>query len=330
MKILITGSEGFIGSHLVEKLISKGAKINAFVQYNSFNHYGWLDTLTKDKLKKIQIFSGDVRDPNSVTDAVKKSDVIINLAALIGIPYSYKSPKSYIDTNILGIFNILEAAKNFNIKKIIHTSTSEIYGSAKFIPITENHPINTQSPYSASKASADQIAMSYFYSYKLPVTILRPFNTYGPRQSMRAVIPTIICQILNSKKINLGNLKPTRDFSYVSDTVDAFEKAIKSKKTSGEVINIGSNFEVSIEEVLKIIIKISNKKISLNKDLNRVRPLNSEVNRLVCSNLKAKKILKWKPRYAGKKGFKEGIKKTFDWFSQNQNLNYYKFNLYNL
>lgn len=329
MNVLVTGSEGFIGSHLVEKLIKKGFKVNAFVQYNSFGKNGWLDTLDKNVLKKIRIFQGDVRDYKSVYDVVKKSNVIINLAALIGIPYSYQAPRSYIDTNIIGIHNILEAAKNCNVRKILHTSTSEIYGSAQFIPITEKHPINCQSPYSASKAAADQIAISYYYTYNLPITILRPFNTYGPRQSMRAVIPTIIGQALKSDKISIGNLKPTRDFTYVSDTVDAFVKAINSKKAEGEIINIGSNFEVSIEDIIKIVGKLLDTKIIIKKDYKRFRPKNSEVTRLFCSNKKAKKILNWSPKFYAKKGFELGIYKTIGWFKKKENLEFYNTNIYN-
>ena len=330
MKILVTGAEGFIGSHLVEKLVAKGHEVTAFVLYNSFNFYGWLEQIDKEKFNKIKIVTGDIRDFQAVSFAVKKKDVVINLAALIAIPYSYKAARSYIDTNIIGTQNILEAARLHKTKKIIHTSTSEVYGTAKFIPISEKHPINSQSPYAATKASADQLVKSYFYSFNLPVTILRPFNTFGPRQSMRAVIPTIVGQLLNSDKINMGNLTPTRDFTYVLDTVEAFSKAITAKNINGEVINIGSNFEISIREIIGMVSGIMNRKIKIKKDILRIRPKLSEVDRLICSNKKAKKLLKWSPSSSGKKGFKLALKKTIDWFSKKENLKLYKSNIYNV
>ena len=330
MKILITGAEGFIGSHLVEKLVSKGHDVTAFVLYNSFNFYGWLEQINKKVLKKIRIITGDIRDFQSISAAMKNKDAVINLAALIAIPYSYKTARSYIDTNIIGTQNILEAAKFMKIKKILHTSTSEVYGTAKFVPITEKHPINSQSPYAATKASADQLALSYYYSFNLPITILRPFNTFGPRQSMRAVIPTIIGQVLNSNKINIGNLKPTRDFTFVTDTAEAFSKALASKNTNGEIINIGSNFEISIKEIIQMVALVTNRKVKINKDFNRIRPKSSEVDRLICSNKKAKKILKWKPSYNGKSGFKRALEETIDWFSRKENLKLYKSNIYNV
>lgn len=330
MKILVIGAEGFIGSHLVESLVSKGYDVTAFVLYNSSNFFGWLEQIDQKKFKKLKIFTGDVRDFQSVSLALKNKDVVINLAALIAIPYSYKAARSYIDTNIIGTHNILEAAKNYKTKKIIHTSTSEIYGTAKYVPIDENHPINSQSPYAASKVSADQLAISYYHSFNLPITILRPFNTFGPRQSMRAVIPTIIGQVINSNKINIGNLKPTRDFTFVTDTVDAFSKAIKATKIKGEVINIGSNFEVSIKEIIQMVASITNKKILIKKDRQRIRPKSSEVDRLVCSNKKAKKLLKWSPSSGGKKGFKEALAKTIQWFSNKENLKLYKSKIYNV
>tara|TARA_B100001063_G_C16773306_1_gene563186 strand:+ start:1292 stop:2284 length:993 start_codon:yes stop_codon:yes gene_type:complete len=330
MKILVIGAEGFIGSHLVDNLVSKGHDVTAFVLYNSFNFFGWLEQIDQKKFKKVKIFTGDVRDFQSVSLALKNKDVVINLAALIAIPYSYKAARSYIDTNIIGTHNVLEAAKNNKTKKIIHTSTSEIYGTAKYVPIDENHPINPQSPYAASKASADQLAISYYHSFNLPITILRPFNTFGPRQSMRAVIPTIIGQVINSDKINIGNVKPTRDFTFVTDTVDAFSKAIKATKINGEVINIGSNFEVSIKEIIQMVASITNKKVLIKKDHQRVRPKSSEVDRLVCSNKKAKKLLKWSPSSGGKKGFKEALAKTIKWFSNKENLKLYKSKIYNV
>lgn len=330
MKVLVIGAEGFIGSHLVESLVSKGHKVTAFVLYNSFNFFGWLENIEKKKFKKIKIITGDIRDFHSTALALKNIDVVINLAALIAIPYSYKASKSYIDTNIIGVHNILEAAKINNTKKIIMTSTSEIYGTAKYVPIDENHPINSQSPYAATKASADQLAISYYRSFNLPVTILRPFNTFGPRQSMRAVIPTIIGQVINNNEVNIGNIKPTRDFTFVTDIAEAFVRTLSAKKISGEIINVGSNFEVSIKEIIDFVATITNRKIIIKKKQERFRPKASEVNRLICSNKKAKKLLKWSPNYNGKEGFKKALIKTIDWFSKEENLKLYKTKIYNV
>ena len=323
-KILITGAEGFIGSHLTERLVKLGNNVKAFTLYNSFNSKGWLDYCDKDIIKEFEIFSGDIRDLGSVRAAAKNCDIIIHLAALIGIPYSYHAPQSYIDTNIKGTQNVLETARDFEVEKIIHTSTSEVYGTARFVPITEEHPLQAQSPYSASKIGADQIAMSYYSTYKLPITILRPFNTYGPRQSIRAVIPTIIFQILKGKTyINLGSLNPKRDFSFIDDTVEAFVKTIKSKKKHGDIINIGSNFEISIRNTAQIISKLMGTKINIKTDKKRLRPKASEVNRLLASNNKAKKLIKWQPKYSGLSGFRRGLSKTIKWFSQPNNLSIY-------
>ena len=325
MKIFLTGSEGFIGSHLAEKLVKLGHKVKCTVLYNSFNNYGWLESLDKDILNEIEICFGDIRDYSFVRNNMKNCDAVIHLAALIGIPYSYVSPKSYVETNISGTLNILEAAKELKIKKIIHTSTSEVYGTAKFIPITENHPLNGQSPYSASKIAADQLANSYYLSFGTPVVILRPFNTYGPRQSLRAIIPTIISQILKDpKKVKLGSLNPTRDFSYISDTVSAFVSALKSKKCIGETINIGTGSEISVKNLVYLISKITNKKISVLSEKHRKRPKMSEVNRLCCSNNKAKKFLNWQPFYKGNPGMMRGLTKTIDWFSKPENLKKYQ------
>ena len=324
-KILVTGSEGFIGSHLVERLVKLGYNVKAFTLYNSFNSKGWLDNCNKEVKKEIEIVSGDIRDRGFVRKAMKNCDTVIHLAALIGIPYSYHSPQSYIDTNIQGTHNLLDVAKDFEIEKFIHTSTSEVYGTAQFVPITEEHALKGQSPYSASKIGADQIAFSYYSSYKVPVTILRPFNTYGPRQSIRAVIPTIIFQILKgANSINLGSVNPTRDFSYIDDTVEAFVKAIKTNKGTGDTINIGSNFEISIKNTVNLISQLMGKKITIKKEKKRLRPRASEVERLLASNKKAKKLLKWKPNYSGLKGFKNGLSKTIKWFSQQKNLSMYK------
>jgi len=325
MNILITGSEGFIGSHVTEKLVKLGHKVKCTVLYNSFNSYGWLEDIDKEILKEIEVCFGDIRDFSFVKKNLKNCDSVIHLAALVGIPYSYISPKSYIETNIVGTLNILEAAKEQNLDRIIHTSTSEVYGSAKFIPINEKHSLNGQSPYSASKIGADQLANSYYLSYETPVTTLRPFNTYGPRQSLRAIIPTITCQILKeNKEVRLGSLKPTRDFCYIADTVSAFVAALKSKKSIGQTINIGTGYEISIKDLAKLILEIAGRKKVIKCETKRVRPSNSEVNRLCCSNKKAKKLLNWEPAYKGKKGLSIGITKTIEWFKDQENLEKYK------
>ncbi len=328
--ILVTGSEGFIGSHLVELLVKKEYNVKAFVFYNSFNNYGWLENIDKKILSNLEVITGDIRDYSLVEQACKKVDCVINLAALIGIPYSYKSPDSYIKTNTMGAMNIFEAAKKNNIHKIIHTSTSEVYGTPKKVPIKENFLINAQSPYAASKIAADQIAISFYKSFNLPVTVLRPFNTYGPRQSARAVIPTIITQILKSKKLKLGNLDPTREFNYIDDTISAFELAIKNKKCVGEIINIGNGYDISIRKLVQITSKLLNKKNKIQIDEKRIRVKNSEVMKLKSSNTKAKKLLNWKPKYSGIGGLKKGLQKTINWFSNEDNLKYYKFEKYNI
>tara|TARA_B100000795_G_C22803861_1_gene443556 strand:+ start:137 stop:1132 length:996 start_codon:yes stop_codon:yes gene_type:complete len=330
VNIFITGADGFIGSHLTEKLIRKGYNVKSLVLYNSFNSWGWLDHCSLDIKKELEIITGDVRDEYLMRKIInKKIDVVINLAALIGIPYSYRAAKSYIDTNVYGLLNILNAARDSNVKKIIHTSTSEVYGTPQFVPITENHPIIGQSPYSASKIAADQIALSYEKSFKLPITILRPFNTYGPRQSARAVIPTIIAQLLKEKNLKLGSLFPTRDFTYIEDTVDGFVSSIKNKKNIGEIINIGSGFEISIKELVIKIAKLMGKKFILKSENSRIRPKDSEVKRLFASTKKAKKILKWKPKFSKKIGFEKGLLKTIDWFSDSKNIKLYKTDIFN-
>ena len=298
MKILITGSEGFIGSHLTEKLVKLGFKVKAFVLYNSFNSLGWLDHCDPQVIKNLEIFTGDIRDSHGVKEAIKDCEIIIHLAALIAIPYSYHSPETYIDTNIKGTLNLLQAAKEKGISKFIHTSTSEVYGSAMFIPITENHPLQGQSPYSASKIGADQLVNSYFTSFKLPTVIVRPFNTYGPRQSARAVIPTIITQIASgSKDIKLGAVSPTRDFNYIKDTVEAFISVLKSSEGIGETFNFGSNFEISISETVKVISDIMKVDVDIISDEIRKRPSKSEVNRLNADYSKAKLTFGWTPSF---------------------------------
>lgn len=331
MRILVTGADGFIGSHLVEELVKRGFQVKAFVLYNSFNSWGWLDTLPKDIKDNLEIFSGDIRDPYGVKNAMQGCDIVLHLAALIAIPYSYHSPETYVDTNIKGTLNILQAARELNIKHVVHTSTSEVYGTARFVPITEEHPLQGQSPYSASKIGADQLAYSFYASFKTPVTIIRPFNTYGPRQSSRAVIPTIITQIANgAKKIKLGSVSPTRDFNYVKDTVEGFIQAALSNKGLGEVINLGSNYEISVGDTVHLISNIMGKNIEIITDDIRIRPENSEVERLWADNTKAKKFLDWSPKYAGKEGFKIGLIETIDWFTNKDNLKQYKINLYNI
>ena len=299
MKILVTGACGFIGSHLVEQLIKKNFSVKAFTFYNARGSNGWLDNIDKKLKKDFEIIQGDIRDQDFLVNNTRKVDVIFHLAALIGIPYSYNASKSYLDTNVYGTYNVLNAAKTNNVSKTIVTSTSEVYGSAQTIPITENHRLSAQSPYAASKIGADQLALSFNKSFGLPVTIIRPFNTFGPRQSSRAIIPSIVTQIIKNKNIvKVGNLNPTRDFTYVEDTVNAYLKTIKNKNISGEVINLGNNFEISINDILKILKKDFGYKFEIVIDKKRIRVKNSEVNRLYASNLKAKKILKWKPEHS--------------------------------
>jgi len=323
--ILVTGAGGFIGSHLVETLVEKSSKVRAFVRYNSRNFWGWIESsLYKNE---IEVYSGDIRDYDSVKDAMKGVDVVFHLAALIGIPYSYVSPLAYIETNIEGTYNVLQATRELGVEKIVHTSTSEVYGTAQFVPITEKHPMNPQSPYSATKAAADYLALSFHRSFGLPVAIIRPFNTYGPRQSARAAIPTIITQILSDKrKIKLGSLYPTRDLTYVKDTVEGFIKVAESKKSIGEIINIGSNFEISIGDLAKLAAKLMNTEIEIEKEEQRERPENSEVKRLCADNKKARELLGWSPKFT----LEEGLKETIGWFSNSDNLKFYKSDIYNI
>lgn len=330
-KILVTGADGFIGSHLVEKLVRSGFDVRAFVLYNSFNSWGWLDFCADDVKGKFEIFSGDIRDPAGVRAAMRGCDAVLHLAALIAIPYSYHSPDTYVETNIRGTLNILQAARDLGVHKIIHTSTSEVYGTAMFVPITENHPLQGQSPYSATKIGADQLAISFYTSFDLPVTVIRPFNTYGPRQSARAVIPTIIGQIANgSSQIKLGARSPTRDFNFVGDTVNGFIAALESDNGIGEVINLGSNFEISIADTVGLIAKIMNCDVSVISDEQRLRPDKSEVERLWASNKKALDLLGWSPKYGGLEGFSKGLEETIQWFLVPDNLAKYKANIYNV
>jgi len=328
-QILVTGSEGFIGSHLTEALVRSGHQVRAFVLYNSFNSKGWLDHTEDAVRKKMDVFMGDIRDPHGVRKAMEGCDAVLHLAALIGIPYSYHSPDTYVETNIKGTLNILQAARDLGIKRVIHTSTSEVYGTALTVPIREDHPLQGQSPYSASKIGADQLALSFYRSFGLPVTILRPFNTYGPRQSARAVIPTIITQILVGRtEISLGSLHPTRDLVYVEDTVAGFVQALNAPKIEGEVIQLGTGHEVSIGDLAETIARLMGVKIKICGAQERVRPINSEVERLIADPIKAKKLLKWSPQHQGENGLEKGLLKTIEWFRQPENLKYYEDNRY--
>ena len=328
---MVTGADGFIGSHLTEALVRAGYDVRAFVLYNSFNSWGWLDRCAAEVSGKFEVFAGDVRDPHGVRTAMKDCNAVLHLAALIAIPYSYHSPDTYIDTNIKGTLNIVQAARDLGVQKVIHTSTSEVYGTARFVPITEEHPLQGQSPYSASKIGADQLALSFYTSFGTPVTILRPFNTYGPRQSARAVIPTIITQIANGERqIKLGALHPTRDFNFVSDTVAAFVAALGCPAGIGQVINVGSNFEISIGDTARTIAGLMGTEIEILSDTQRLRPENSEVERLWAANEKALRVLNWRPRYAGLDGFRRGLRETVDWFVNPNNLSAFRSDVYNL
>ncbi|WP_284139061.1 NAD-dependent 4,6-dehydratase LegB [Virgibacillus sp. LDC-1] len=323
--ILVTGADGFIGSHLTEELVKKGHKVKAFAYYNSFNTWGWLDTLPKEIMKEVEVFTGDVRDPNGVKEAMKGMDEVHHLAALIAIPFSYHSPDTYVDTNIKGTLNVLQAARDLETSRLLVTSTSEVYGTAQYVPIDEKHPYQGQSPYSATKIGADRLAESFYRSFNLPITIVRPFNTYGPRQSARAVIPTIITQLLAGKEeIELGALSPTRDFNYVKDTVNGFIEIANTDKTIGEEINIATQQEISIGQLAEELIKQINPNAKISCDEARLRPENSEVNRLLGANEKIKRITNWQPNYT----FEEGLAETITFFRDN--LDKYKADIYNI
>lgn len=330
-KILVTGADGFIGSHLTEALVRHGCDVRAFVLYNSFNSWGWLDHSEPEILKSLDVFSGDIRDPHGVRKAMEGCDVVLHLAALIAIPYSYHSPDTYIDTNVKGTLNVVQAARELGVSKVVHTSTSEVYGTARFVPITEEHPLQGQSPYSASKIGADQIAMSFHSSFATPVAIIRPFNTYGPRQSARAVIPTVISQIAaGERRIRLGATHPTRDFNYVADTVRGFIAVAESDAAVGEVINIGSNYEISIGDSVRMIAEVMGAEVEIETEQERLRPDKSEVERLWADNAKAERLLGWKPHYAGLDGLRRGLAETAAWFSDPANLKYYKTQMYTI
>ena len=323
--ILVTGADGFIGSHLVEELVKNGHKVRAFAYYNSFNSWGWLDSLSKEILDEIEVFTGDIRDPNGVRESMKGIDQVFHLAALIAIPFSYHSPDTYVDTNVKGTLNVLQAAKDLDTSRVLVTSTSEVYGTAQYVPIDEKHPFQGQSPYSATKIGADRLAESFYRSFNMPITIVRPFNTYGPRQSARAVIPTIITQLLSGKKeIQLGSLTPTRDFNYVKDTVNGFVEISNSNKTIGEEINIATQQEISIGQLAEELVRQINPEAKIICDNQRLRPENSEVNRLLGSNEKIKRLTDWKPRYT----FEEGLAETIEFFRLN--LDKYKADIYNI
>lgn len=326
-KILVTGSDGFIGSHLVENLLKTGAKVRAFVFYNSFNSWGWVEDIPTELRENLEIFSGDIRDPHGVATSMEGVDLVFHLAALIGIPFSYHSPNSYVDTNIKGTLNVLQAARDKGVKRVLVTSTSEVYGTANYVPIDESHPLQGQSPYSATKIGADKISESFYLSFDLPVTVVRPFNTYGPRQSARAIIPTIISQVLNgAKEIKLGDTTPTRDLVYVQDTVDAFIKIAESDDSIGEVINIATQSEISILDLVQKIFEITGSDAKVLRDEERVRPEKSEVRRLLGSNEKIQKLTSWKQAFS----LDEGLKETAKWFSDKENLKKYKSEIYNI
>lgn len=326
-KALVTGAGGFIGSHLVEALVERGYQVRAFVHYNSFNRWGWLDHIQTGVKETLEIQTGDIIDPHGVRAAMKGVDVVFHLAALIGIPYSYRCPDIYVDTNVRGTLNVLQAARDLQVQKVVHTSTSEVYGTAQFVPITEGHPINPQSPYAATKAGADFLALTFHRSFGLPVSVVRPFNTYGPRQSARAVVPTIISQVLSgSHRVELGSLHPTRDLTYVNDTVQGFIQAAESEKSVGEVVNIGSNHEISVRDLAFMIATTAGVRVEISLATDRERPARSEVARLWASNTKAREVLRWCPTYT----LEHGLRETLEWFRNPEHLRFYKPDLYNI
>jgi len=328
-KILVTGADGFIGSHLTEALVCRGCDVRALVMYNSFGSCGWLDSSEPQIHDSMEIIPGDIRDPYAVRDAMRDCSVVFHLAALIAIPYSYRAPASYIDTNVYGTLNVVQSARDLGVAKVVHTSTSEVYGTAQFVPITEQHPLQGQSPYAASKIAADQIAMSFFFSFETPVATIRPFNTYGPRQSSRAVIPTIITQMANgSNRIQLGSVNPTRDFSFVDDIIGAFIAVAESDRTVGEVVNAGSSFEISIRDTARQIAELMETEVEIEIDDTRLRPGKSEVERLYSDSSKLSNLTKWKPKHGGLDGFKRGLKQTITWFQNPNNLAHYKADKY--
>jgi NAD dependent epimerase/dehydratase len=330
-RILVTGADGFIGSHLTEALVREGHAVRAFVFYNSFNSWGWLDRSPAEVRRSIEVFAGDVRDPHGMRKAMQGCDTVLHLAALIAIPFSYHSPDAYVETNIRGTLNVLQAAREQGVAHVVQTSTSEVYGTARKVPIDEEHPLQGQSPYSATKIGADQMALSFHRAFGLPVTVLRPFNTYGPRQSARAVIPSVIIQLLAGKgPVRLGALKPTRDFCFIKDTVRGFIAAARAKDAAGEVINVGTGHEISIGDTAKLVAEACGVPLQLAHDPQRLRPEASEVERLCASSAKAAKLLDWRPEYGGVEGLRRGLRETVDWFRDPDNLSAYKADLYNI
>ena len=330
-KVLVTGADGFIGSHVTELLVRSGYDVRAFVLYNSFNSWGWLDQSDLDIKKNLDVFAGDIRDPHGVRQAVRGCDAVLHLASLIAIPYSYHSPATYIETNVTGTMNVLQAVTDLDVGRMISTSTSEVYGSAMSVPIKEDHPLQGQSPYSATKIGADQMALAFYRSFETPVGIIRPFNTYGPRQSARAVIPTIIAQLLSgAKRIKLGAVHPTRDFSYVADTARGFLAMLEADRIEGEVVNFCSNFEISIGDTAQAIAEVIGCEMEIVSDDQRLRPQLSEVDRLFGDNGRALQLFGWQPEYGGLSGFKKGLAETLAWFRDEKNLSRYKSDIYNV
>lgn len=330
-KVLVTGADGFIGSHLTEHLVRLGADVRAFVYYNSFNSWGWLDEAGEDIKQSLDVFAGDIRDPHGVRTAMKDCDVVMHLAALIAIPYSYHSPDTYVDTNVKGTLNVVQAARELGTERVVHTSTSEVYGTARFVPITEAHPLQGQSPYSASKIGADQMAQSFFASFGTPVATIRPFNTYGPRQSARAVIPTIITQVASgARALKLGAMHPTRDFNYVHDTVRGFVAVAECDAAVGQVLNVGSNYEITVGDTARLIAELMGREVEFTSDEQRLRPAGSEVERLWADNTRVRELTGWTPQYPGIEGLRRGLQETIAWFGNPDNLRRYKAGLYNI
>jgi NAD dependent epimerase/dehydratase len=331
VKVLVTGADGFIGSHLTEVLAAAGHEVRAFVQYNSFNSRGWLDDADANLMRRVSFIAGDVRDPHQTSEAVKGCEAVLHLAALIAIPFSYYAPDAYVDTNMKGTLNLLQGARRHGVRRFLHTSTSEVYGTARSVPIREDHPLQAQSPYAATKAAADLLALSFQASFGLPVCVVRPFNTFGPRQSARAVIPTVISQIASGRdKVHLGSLHPTRDFNYVSDTCRGFMAALSSEAGVGEVVNFGSGFEISIADLARLIAEIMQADVTVELDPERVRPAASEVDRLCASNEKARRLFGWSPELGGRDGLRRGLAQTVEWFRQPGNLARYRPEVYNI
>ncbi|MCT4556799.1 MAG: NAD-dependent 4,6-dehydratase LegB [Pelagimonas sp.] len=329
--VLVTGADGFIGSHLVEALVRAGYPVRAFALYNSFNSWGWLDRISPDVAGQFEVVTGDIRDPHGVADAVQGCGAVLHLAALIAIPFSYVAPAAYVETNMTGTLNVLQAARRHETARLIVTSTSEVYGTAQFVPITEEHPLNAQSPYAATKTAADQLALSYYQSFDVPVGVLRPFNTYGPRQSARAVIPTVVSQIAaGAREIQLGALHPTRDFTFVRDTAQGFIQAMNCDAALGQVTNIGSGFEISIADTAALIAEAMGAEVEITQDPARMRPESSEVERLFAGTQLAQERFGWSPEFGGREGFKRGLAETAEWFSDPANLAAYKTDRYNI